>query len=69
MRWLLTLLLLTACDDLNKPMRPLSPGSSSSSSSSSGSAGAADAGATTTEDGAAPSPAPTITAQPGDIHI
>lgn len=67
MRWLFTLLLLTACDDLNRPMgHPTSPRPLNAPPTS-GSAG--DGGAPTTDDAAAPSPAPTITAQPGDIQI
>ncbi len=51
----------TGCDQLNKPLST----SSSSSSSSSGSLGGADAG-DSSEGG---SPAPMITAQPGDIQL
>jgi hypothetical protein len=71
MRWLWTILLLTACDDLNRPMgHPKSPGltpeSSSSSSSGGSNFGTTDAGPNS--DGG-PGAAPTVTPQPGDIQI
>jgi hypothetical protein len=71
MRWLFALLLLTACDDLNRPMgHPKSPSltpESSSSSTGGMPSSSSDAGATSPEGG--PATAPTVTAQPGDIQI
>ena len=59
--------LLCACDDLNKPMaHPVSPRGPANTMPPDGGAPAAAEGA----DGAAPpGPAPTITAQPGDIQL
>ena len=57
-------LAMTGCDQLNKPIG--SP-SSSSSSSSGGASTRGDGGDLSDEGGA--SPAPTITAQPGDIQL
>lgn len=69
MRWFWTLLLLTACDDLNRPMgHPRSPTFPPESSSSSSTGGVPSDGGVTS-DGAIPGPAPTITPQPGDIQI
>lgn len=58
-------LMTTACDQLNRPLGK--PSSSSSSSGSSGSSGASTDGGDGANEGA--TPAPTITAQPGDIQL
>ena len=64
MRWLWTILLLTACDDLNRPMgHPKSPSLTPESSSSSSSGGI------TTDGGITPEGGPAIQPQPGDIQI
>ncbi|OJY25321.1 MAG: hypothetical protein BGO98_04175 [Myxococcales bacterium 68-20] len=55
-------LMTTACDQLNRPL-----GKPSSSSSSSGSSAAGTDGGDGSNEGG--SPAPTITAQPGDIQL
>jgi hypothetical protein len=55
---------VAGCDQLNKPLGHPS-GSSSSSGGSSSTSG--DAGDPPSEGGV--TPAPTVTAQPGDIHI
>lgn len=60
---LLLALTLGACDQLNKPIGHPSGSSSSGGSSTT----SADGGELAAEGGA--SPAPTITAQPGDIQL
>jgi hypothetical protein len=65
MRWLWTILLVTACDDLNRPMgHPKSPSLTPESSSSSSSGGVTTDAGTATPDGA-----PSIQPQPGDIQL
>lgn len=72
-RWLrlsTLVLLVTACDDLNKPLgHPKSPSFPPESSSSSSSTGGVSSDGGTTPDGGPSAPAPTITPQPGDIQI
>ena len=59
------LVLATGCDQLNKPFHT----TSSSSSSSSGSSRTTTDGGDGSDEAGTLAPAPTITAQPGDIQL